>query len=98
MDEVQLMSIIFPIECRGRNAAQKEVLKVSVQAKVRVQCINDKKSILIGVKCAHIFGVKGEWCKASFVGKEKIAKGIRCPYTLDMPYYVDAEADRVQKK
>lgn len=85
----------FPIQCYGRNRLGETVLSEPVAVKVLVsQSCGDEKNILLGVKCQHNTGGHGERCKASHPHTDKVGKGVRCPYSVDIPHVFDIRKRR----
>ncbi|MBI3274251.1 MAG: hypothetical protein HYZ69_03850 [Candidatus Colwellbacteria bacterium] len=81
---------IFPIECKGRDAGGKEVLKDPVPVTVTVyQSPDDIKNISLSVTCKYNAGGHGQRCKASHKGVDKKGEGVSCPYGADIPYAFD---------
>ena len=85
------LEMVFPIQCRGRDRAKKEVLSEPVAVKVKVsQSIGDEKNISIDVECPYNTGGHGQRCKALHPKVDKVGKkGVGCPYGLDIPYALD---------
>src|SRR4030042_1413607 len=76
---------VFPIECKGRDANGKDVLKNPVKALVKIykrQGSSDLSSIL---ECQYNTGGPGHRCKASHPDVDKIGEGVICPYSLATP-------------
>ena len=79
------LEIVFPIQCRGRNASTEEVFSEPVAVKVRVtQLLGDEKNISLRVEeCPYNVGGYGDLCKVSHPG------GALCPYIADVPHVSD---------
>ena len=85
------LEMAFPIQCHGRDASRKEVLLEPVAVKVRVsQHHGDEKNISLDVECPHNTGGHGQRCKASHPNTDKVGEGVGCPYSVDIPYAIDA--------
>lgn len=83
-------SIIFNIECRGRNHRGNKVLSTPVEAKVQIsQPFNSKTWIESTVDCIYITGGHADRCKAEDPTRDKIGEGIGCPYAFDLPYALE---------
>lgn len=90
MAKYAYLEMVFPIQCRGYDKAREEVLQKPVSAKVKVyQPPGDEKNISLSVDCVHNTGGHGQRCKASHLDKDKVGKGVGCPYSVDIPYVFD---------
>lgn len=82
---------IFPIKCRGRDEARKEVLSEPVEVFVNVhQSPGVDTSISASVKCQYNTGGHGQRCKASHPYVDKKRNGVICPFSFDVPYIFDS--------
>jgi hypothetical protein len=82
--------ITFNIECKGRDRKGNEVLPIPVEAIVRIsQSPFTKTWIESNVECIYITGGHADRCKAEDPTKDKIGKGVGCPYAFDLPYALD---------
>lgn len=93
MAEDAYLEIVFPVQCRGRDASGKEVLVEAVAVKVKAsQHHGDEKNISLDVECPHNTGGHGQRCFASHPHTDKIRKGVGCPYSIDIPYALDSRS------
>ncbi|MDP3639786.1 MAG: hypothetical protein Q8R53_01110 [Nanoarchaeota archaeon] len=78
----------YPVECKGRNKVGDEVLDHSVSVKVQIYESPKSNMISSNVECPHNTGGHGQRCKASHPEVDKVGdgKGVRCPYSFDIPY------------
>lgn len=77
---------VFPIQCCGRDTAQKDVFLEPVTVRVCVsQSKGNEKNISLSVECPHNTGGHGQRCKASHPGIDKVGEGVGCIYRLDIP-------------
>ncbi len=79
----------FSIKCMGRKERGFPALEEPVDVRVDVYQQTDSDSLHISVDCVHNTGSHGQRCMASYPGQEKVGEGVRCPYSVDIPYYHD---------
>ncbi len=84
-----LQSIVFPIQCGGRNKKGWEVLKKPVEVKVYLTGLEGARAIDITVECPYITGMCRNRCDASHPGKEKMSNRVPCPFALELPLRPD---------
>ena len=81
---------VFPIVCRGRDAAGNNPLREGIEVEVRVYQSLGSSSISSSVTCPHLTGSHGHRCKASHPpGVDKEGEGVLCPYAFDIPYALE---------
>nr|MBA4404957.1 hypothetical protein [Nanoarchaeum sp.] len=79
----------YPIECKGRNARGKEVLRNPIQVDIEIYKNPGSNYILSKVnKCPHNTN-DGERCKASHPLEDNPRLAIMCPYVFRIPYAID---------
>ena len=77
----------YPIECKGRNRFGAEVLDNPMNVEIEIHKSAGSNMISSNVnKCAYNTGRHGQRCKASHPAIDKIAEGVRCPYSFDIPH------------
>ena len=84
-----LQSIVFPVQCKGRNNRGWDVLRKPVEVKVFVTGLESARGIDITVECPYITGLVEDRCGASHRGKEKKNNRVPCPYVLELPLRMD---------
>jgi hypothetical protein len=90
MAKDKYIEVKFPIMCCGRKAGGEEVLDEPVHAEVEVhQRMGDDKNISMLVECPHNYGGHGEYCKASHPLHRRQMVKVYCPYSFDLPHYMD---------
>ena len=67
---------VFPVQCKGRDADNREVLEEAVSVKVEVYKSPDSNLISTQVKCPYISGAHGEKCAAAGNGT--------CAYAIEL--------------
>ena len=86
---MSLKSVIFSVQCRGRDASYKEVLGEPVLVEVHIRALADEKTIATEVRCPFNTGSHGHRCKASHPESEQAEEDVTCPYVLDIPTSID---------
>ena len=83
------VSVVFPIECKGRDSAGHLALKDAIDVKVKIYKRPGGSDISSLVECSYNTGGHGQRCKASHPEVDKEGEGVICPYSFDLPYALD---------
>ncbi|HJX06177.1 MAG TPA: hypothetical protein VJ461_05690 [Candidatus Nanoarchaeia archaeon] len=83
------VDVVFPIECKGRDANGKDVLKNPVKALAKIYKRPGSSELSSLVECQYNTGGHGHRCKASQPEADKVGEGVTCPYSFDIPHVVD---------
>ena len=79
-----LVTQIYPILCKGRNAEGNEVLAEPIVVDVTITKGKKSNGISSWVRCPYNTGGHGQRCKASHPNVDKVGDGVCCPYTLEV--------------